>query len=155
MKIVYDTDVVEVYDGLARIAWHKRNYRKHHYSTVAAHMPANHLKHWESQGWNAAYFLEKAEGVGENFTKVIAHIINSRHFTEQTYNACLGLIRLKDKYGIGRLEAASQRALLGSSISYQSINNILINGTDQQLLLSDTLLPIPYHDNIRGPENYN
>jgi len=155
VKIVYDTDVVEVYDGLTRIACHKRNYSKHTYSTVDTHMPNNHLKHLESRGWNEAYFLEKAEAVGENFTKVITQIINSRHFTEQTYNACLGLIRLKDKYGIGRLEAASQRALLGYSITYRSISNILVNGTDQQLLLSDMASPIPPHDNIRGPQNYN
>ena len=155
VKIVYDTDVVEVYDGLTRIACHKRNYRKHNYSTVDTHMPDKHLKHLESRGWNAEYFLEKAQGVGENFTKVVTQIINSRHFTEQTYNACLGLIRLKEKYGSVRLEAASQRALLGSSISYRSISNILVNGTDQQLLLSDIAPPIPRHDNIRGPQNYN
>jgi transposase len=155
VKIVYDTDVVEIYDSLTRIACHKRNYRKHSYSTVDTHMPDKHLKHMESLGWNAEYFLEKAEAVGENFTKVVAQIINSRHFTEQTYNACLGLIRLKDKYGKERLEAASQRALLGSSISYRSISNILVNGTDRQTLVSDTAPPTPLHDNIRGPQNYN
>ena len=84
----------------------------------------------------------------------MTHIINARHFTEQTYNACLGLIRLKDKYGRERLEAASQRALLGSSISYTSINNILVNGTDRQLQISDIPSPTPLHDNIRGPQHY-
>jgi hypothetical protein len=155
VKIVYDTEVVEIYDGLTRIACHKRDYRKHVHSTIDIHMPDKHLKYLESLGWNAEYFLQKAEAVGENFTKVITQIINSRHFTEQTYNACLGLIRLKDKYGKERLEAASQRALLGSSITYRSISNILINGTDKQLLLSDIPLPTPLHDNIRGPQNYN
>lgn len=155
VKIVYDTDVVEIYDSLTRIACHKRNYRKHGYSTVEAHMPDKHLKHLESLGWNAEYFIEKAEAVGENFTKVVTQIINSRHFTEQTYNACLGLIRLKDKYGRERLETASQRALSGSSISYRSISNILVHGTDQQLPLSDIAPPTPLHDNIRGPKNYN
>lgn len=155
VKIVYDTEQVEVYDGLARIAFHKRDYRKHAYSTTDVHMPDKHAKHLESLGWNAEYFLEKAGAVGENFTKVVAHVINSRHFTEQTYNACLGLVRLKDKYGTERLEAASQRALLGCSISYRSISNILVNGTDKQSPLSDIPLPMPLHDNIRGPQNYN
>jgi hypothetical protein len=155
VKIVYDTEVVEIYDGLTRIACHKRNYRKHNYSTVDTHMPDKHLKHLECSGWNAEYFLEKAQAVGENFTKVVTQIINARHFTEQTYHACLGLIRLKDKYGRERLEAVSQRALRGSSISYRSIHNILINGTDQQLPLPDIAPSTPFHDNIRGPHNYN
>lgn len=155
VKIVYDTDQVEIYDGLNRIALHKRDYRKHVHSTLDAHMPEKHLRHKESRGWNQEHFLDKADQIGENFKKVIEYILNSRHFTEQTYNACLGLLRLKDKYGKTRLEAASKRALLGSSITYRSISNILSNGTDRQLFLSDDTPSVPPHDNIRGPENYN
>jgi transposase len=155
VKLVYDTQVVEVYEGLNRIALHKRNYRKHGYSTVEEHMPERHQQYRQSLGWNVEYFLQKAETVGEHFKQAITQIINSRSFTEQTYNACLGLIRLKDKYGKERLEAAAKRALQGSSVSYRSISTILANGTDQQLHLSDVPIAIPLHDNIRGPENYN
>lgn len=155
VKIVYDTEQVEIYDGLNRIAFHKRDYRKHVHTTVDAHMPEKHLYYKQSLGWNQEYFIDKAGLVGEHFKKVIEQILNSRHFTEQTYNACLGLIRLKDKYGSDRLEAASKRALLGSSITYRSINAILSNRTDQQLFLSDNTPSVPSHDNIRGPENYH
>ncbi len=154
IRIVYDTEVVEVFDGLNRIALHKRDYRKHGYSTLGMHMPEKHLKFKESLGWDQTYFLSKAEQVGENFKKVIEYILNSRHFTQQTYLACLGLIRLKDKYGKHRLEAACQRALLGSSITYRSINSILVNGTDRQIPLIPETPPVPEHDNIRGPQNY-
>ena len=155
VKIVYDTQVVEVYEGLNRIALHKRNYRKHGYSTLEDHMPERHQQYRQTLGWNAEYFLQKAEAIGEHFKQAITQIINSRHFTEQTYNACLGLIRLKDKYGKDRLEAAAKRALQGSVVSYRSISTILANGTDQQLHLSDIPIALPLHDNIRGPENYN
>lgn len=155
VKIIYDTQTVEVYEGLTRIALHKRNYRKHGYSTVEEHMPERHQQYRQSLGWTAEYFLQKAEAIGEHFKQAVAQIINSRHFTEQTYNACLGLIRLKDKYGKDRLEAAAKRALQGSSVSYRSISAILANGTDQQLHLSDIPIALPLHDNIRGPENYN
>jgi len=155
VKIVYDTIQVEIYDGLNRIAFHKRDYRKHVHTTLEMHMPEKHLHYKQSQGWNQDYFLEKAEQVGEHFKKVIEEILNSRHFTEQTYNACLGLLRLKDRYGDARLEAAAKRALLGSSITYRSISTILSNGTDRQLFLSDDQPPVPHHDNIRGPEQYN
>jgi hypothetical protein len=117
-------------------------------------MPEKHLRHKQSMGWNQEYFLDKASQVGEHFKKVIEHILNSRQFTEQTYLACVGLLRLKDTYGKNRLEAASQRALLGASISYRSIKTILSNGTDRQLFISDNTETVPRHDNIRGPENY-
>jgi hypothetical protein len=105
-------------------------------------------------GWDQDYFLTKASYVGEYFKKVIEHILNSKQFTEQTYNACVGLLRLKDKYGNTRLEAASQRALLGASITYRSISTILSNGTDRQSLIPDNAGILPQHDNIRGAENY-
>lgn len=154
VKIIYDTEQVEIYDGLNRIAFHKRDYRKHVHTTQDTHMPEKHLYYKQSRGWNPEYFLAKAEQVGENFKKMIEQILSSRHFTEQTYNTVLGLIRLKDKYGSDRLEAASRRALLGSSITYRSVSAILSNRTDQQLLLSDNTSSVPLHDNIRGPENY-
>lgn len=156
VKIIYDTQQVEIYDGLNRIALHRRNYHKHGYTTLDVHMPEKHRRYKESLAWNEEYFLEKAECIGESFKKVIERILNARHFTEQTYNACLGLLRLENKYGKTRLEAASKLALLGSSITYRSISNILSNGTDRQLFLSENrdLSVPPSHDNIRGPENY-
>ena len=154
VKIVYDTQVVEIYDGLNRIALHKRDYRKHVHTTQDVHMPEKHLRYKQSMGWDQDYFLDKAGHVGQYFRKVIEHILSSKQFTEQTYNACVGLLRLKDKYGTSRLEAASQRALLGASITYRSISTILSNGTDRQLLIADNTDIVPRHDNIRGPENY-
>jgi hypothetical protein len=100
------------------------------------------------------YFLDKAEQVGVNFKKVIEYILNSKQFTEQTYNACVGLLRLKEKYGKNRLEQASYRALLGSSITYRSISSILSNGMDRQMLIAQETTYVPKHENIRGPENY-
>lgn len=154
VKIVYDTQVVEIYDGLNRIAFHKRDYRKHAHTTLDVHMPEKHLRHKQSMGWDQEYFLDRADQVGEHFKKVIEHILNSRQFTEQAYNACVGLLRLRDKYGKNRLEAAAKRALLGASLTYRSINTILSNGADRQLFIPDSTEAVPRHDNIRGPENY-
>ncbi|HTJ51744.1 MAG TPA: IS21 family transposase [Cyclobacteriaceae bacterium] len=154
VKIIYDAQVVEIYDGLNRIALHKRDYRKHVHTTQDVHMPEKHLHYSQSMGWDQNYFMDKAGHVGEHFKKVIEHILNSKQFTEQTYNACVGLLRLKEKYGNSRLEAASQRALLGASITYRSISAILSNGTDRQLSMQENTAVVPRHDNIRGPENY-
>lgn len=154
VKIIYDSDVVEIYDGLNRIASHKRNYQKHGYSTMEYHMPEKHASYLQSRGWNEEYFFSKADAVGQNFKTVITRIINSKRFTEQTYNACLGLLRLKDKYGKERLEAASEHALRGSSITYRSISEILSNGKDQQLFLLDPV-SLPDHENVRGSTYYS
>ena len=154
VKIVYDSENVEIYDGLNRIALHKRDYRKHVHTTLDIHMPEKHLKYKERMGWDQQYFLERADQVGVSFKKIIEHILNSKQFTEQAYNACVGLLRLKDKYGCNRLEAASQRALLGHSITYRSISSILSNGTDRQLLIHEDVSYVPKHENIRGPKNF-
>jgi transposase len=154
VRIIYDSEVVEIYDGLNRIALHKRDYRKHVHTTLDIHMPEKHLRFKESMGWDQKYFLDRADQVGVNFKKIIEHILNSRQFTEQAYNACVGLLRLKDKYGGTRLEAAAQRALLGHSMTYRTISSILSNGTDRQLLINDDVSYLPKHDNIRGPQNF-
>ncbi len=69
-------------------------------------MLENHKNYAEARGWNAEYFLKKASEIGPSFKEVIK-ITTSRRFTEQTYNSCLGLLRLKNKYGNERLEKAS------------------------------------------------
>lgn len=155
VKVVYDSRQVEIYFDLSRIALHIRNYRKHAYSTQKNHMPEKHLHYQQSQGWNEEYFLERGKSIGENTLLVIKKIISSRQFTEQTYNACLGILRLKEKYGQERLEAASKRALLGASINYKAVSNILSSGTDKQPFIESNILTIPFHDNIRGASNYN
>ncbi len=78
VRIIYDTEVVEVYDGLNRIALHKRNYRKHGYTTTDNHRPGKHLRFKQSMGWDQKYFLERADKIGPNYKKVVEHILNSR-----------------------------------------------------------------------------
>lgn len=153
VKVVYDSDLVEIFHEMKRITFHKRNYRKHGYTTLDMHMPEKHLKYKQARGWNQEYFLQKATAVGENFTLVIKHIIGSRQFTEQTYNACLGLARLADNYGKERLEKASGLALESGFVSYRTISNILFNNKDKQAPGGQDL-GIPSHPNIRGSQTY-
>jgi len=60
LKVIYNPETVEVYQGLQRVAIHRRDARAHSYTTVAEHMPANH-RYWEErQGWTPDYFTDKA-----------------------------------------------------------------------------------------------
>lgn len=154
-KIIYDAHNVEIYIGFQRIAIHKRDYRKHAYTTLPEHMPERHLKYNETLGWDADYFLSVASKIGESAVEVFKRILASKDFIEQTYNACLGLKRLSEIYGSFRFEAACSRALNGSRITYGMIKNILENNLDKLAVNQLNLFSIPDHENIRGPQNYN
>jgi hypothetical protein len=106
VKLIYTSDDVEVYFEHKRIALHCRNYRRHGYSTLKEHMPENHRAIMEQKGWDAAYFLREATKTGTHTRQAIAQVLDSKAFPEQTYNSCLGILRLGKKYGIHRLEAA-------------------------------------------------
>lgn len=154
-KIIYDTRYVEIYIGFARIALHKRNYKKYGYTTLDEHMPEKHLKYNETLGWDADYFLFLASKIGENSVMVFKRIMLSKDFIEQTYKACIGLKRLSEIYGASRFEAASKRALMGSKVTYGMIKNILENNLDKLSETQLVLFTVPEHENIRGPQHYN
>jgi transposase len=155
LTAVYDTDIVEIYFQHQRIALHKRGYKKHGYTTLKEHMPHGHQLYFEQRGWTADYFLKQAEAVGVSTKQYIEYLLKGKHFTEQTYNACLGIMRLAKQYGNDRLEAACTRALTGGIYTYRTIDNILKNNLDKQALSIQTdLFKTPPHDNLRGAEAY-
>lgn len=152
---VYDSDTVEVYLQFQRIALHKRSYKKHDFSTVKEHMPEGHRRYAERRGWTPDYFIWQAATIGTNTRGYVEHLLKGRRFTEQTYNACLGILRLGKQYGSDRLEAACTRALAGGVFTYRTIHNILDNNLDKQPLIQQTeLFQTPAHDNLRGADAY-
>jgi len=154
--LIYDASEVEVYLGLKRIAIHKRDYRRNGYTTLKEHMPESHKKYHEQRGWTRDDFINAARRIGEYTTLIIDRILQSRAFIEQTYDACQGILRLADKYGTDRLEAACRRASQGTRLNYTTIRTILENNQDKIQKREENLkLPfLPPHENIRGPESY-
>jgi len=152
---VYDTDTVEIYYEHKRIALHRRSYKKHGYTTCKEHMPESHQRYSEQRGWNEEYFLMQAEKIGCCTHQYIKGVLKGKHFTEQTYNGCLGILRLAKSYGTFRLEAACKRALKGSSFNYRTLSNILSNNLDMlEAQQQPELFTMPEHDNLRGPQAY-
>ncbi|WP_157097854.1 Mu transposase domain-containing protein [Niabella ginsenosidivorans] len=152
---VYDADTVEIYLQFQRIALHKRSYRKHGYTTVKEHMPEGHRHYLEQRGWTADYFVRQATAVGASAKQYIERLLQAKQFTEQTYNACLGILRLGKQYGNDRLEAACLRALKGEQFTYRTIDNILKSNLDKQPASQQAeLFQTPPHNNLRGPEAY-
>jgi transposase len=152
LKIIYTSDVVEIYDGLRRVALHKRSYRKNGYTTNIEHRPPNHQKIIEQRSWDGDYFLKQASLLGPSVQQLIARILQSTGFYEQTYNSCLGILRLEKKYGRERLQAACSRALGAAKVNYGIVENILRNNLDRQE--PQVIHLIPDHHQIRGSEAY-
>lgn len=154
LKIIYTADMVEIYDGLKRVALHKRSYQKNGYTTNIEHRPANHQKVVEQRAWDDEYFLRNASYLGQSVQQVIKRILESKGFYEQTYNSCLGILRLGKQYGGERLDAACQRALGATRLNYGIVENILKNNLDKLNSTSPDHNNIPDHNQIRGPKAY-
>lgn len=123
--------------------------------TALRGMPEKHLKYIEQRGWDARYFRDQADRIDPSATWAIDEILASKQILEQTYNACLGVIRLEKKYGSERLENACARAQTTHRVNYGIIRNILNNGMDHKpLKTQQELFKTVRHENIRGPAQY-
>ncbi len=158
LTAVYDTQTVEIYDGLQRILIYPRVHRKG-YTTLPEHMPSTHQAYYQQKGMNSEYFLQAAGNIGPCTRQYMDGILKSRPYPEQAYDACRGVLRFAQKVtiGVNRLELACKRGLKGDQFSYRTIENILNNNQDK-LELEDQgaqseLFPV-VHENLRGPEAY-
>lgn len=153
-QVVYTSHDVEIYCQGRRIALHRRSRLRYGYTTLPAHMPPAHQHYHEQRGWTAGYFLEKSRLVGPCCLEAVEQILSAKMFIEQTYNSCLGVLRLASKYNAERLEAACCRALRGHRVNYTIIHNILKNNLDKLEAPTEAPSQTPEHTNIRGPEAY-
>jgi transposase len=154
VQVIYDTDHVEIYLDAVRIICYRRNYNRNGHTTLPEHMPPDQNHYARIKGYNRDYFIEKATQIGDNTASAISKILEQKIFIEQTYNSCLGVLRLGEKYGSDRLEAACRRALMGYKVTYMGIKNILERNLDKAILQTDFFIQLPDHENIRGSESY-
>lgn len=153
MRITEST--IEIFYNHNRIASHKRLLgRPGQYSTITEHMPEDHQKYLE---WNGDRFRKWADSIGINTRKVVDAILTSGRVEQQSYRACMGLLKLTEKYSAAKLESVCAKALtFSSSPSYKSIKNLLTSVKDQQPgELSDTETTTTKPRGItRGPRYY-
>ena len=153
VNVLYDNKTVEIYYEHNRIAMHLRSSMTRAYNTIHEHMPSNHQYAMNIKGWTKPDILAKAAAIGTCTAQAVEHILNSSIYPEQNYKSCHGLLMLQNQFGRQRLEAACMRALKATRINYTMIKNILHAGLDRQKMIDDQV-PLPDHDNIRGPEQY-
>ena len=143
---------VEIFHRGTRVASHMRSCYKGQHSTIQEHMPPQHA----FVQWSPERFLRWAEKCGPQVVSVVEGILKRRHYPEQGYREILGILRLAEKLGKERLNAACSRAMHFGSPRYKTVATILKNNQDR-LPLPDTCIetPLPEHDNVRGPDHYN
>ena len=142
---------VEVFHRHRRVASHVRKFTPG-FSTDPAHMPESHRLH---AAWTPSRIIAWAAKTGPATAKLTEAIMAARRHPEQGFRSCLGIVRLGDRYGAERLEAACERALAVRAHSYRSVESILRTGLDRQPLPADgPERAHPDHDNVRGPDYY-
>jgi len=146
------SDTVEIFHDGRRMAVHRRGRTRGGFTTDPAHRPKSHQKYLE---WTPSRLIRWAEQTGPRTAELVQRILEARPHPEQGYRACLGLLRLGERYTAGRLEAACARALHVGALSYRSVKSILSTGLDQLPLEEQTTLVLPQnHEHVRGGAYY-
>jgi transposase len=144
--------VVEVFHEGKRVASHVRSRLKWKSTSVLDHMPPNHKAQAE---WTPERVEEWAGKSGPSVREVAKRIMGNRQIPQQGFRSCLGIIRLGEKFGTMRLEAACQRALILTNPNYKNIEAILKSGLDREPLKVESVLPPLVHENVRGAAYYH
>ncbi|HEX5206159.1 MAG TPA: IS21 family transposase [Steroidobacteraceae bacterium] len=113
---------VELFHKGKRITSHVRSFVKYGYSTLPEHRPASHRAHLE---WTPSRLIGWGQKIGPHTAAVVEHVLNSRPHPEQGYRSALGLLRLSNRYGTGRLEKACERSIAIGSAAYRTVKMIL------------------------------
>ena len=143
--------MVEVLDRGKRVAAHRRSRQRGRHTTVAGHMPKSHQSYLE---WTPPRLIRWAEETGPSTARLVAAIMSSRAHPQQGFRACLGVMRLGEKHGTERLEAACRRALAIDGISYTSVQSILKHGLEGEPLPEAGHAEPIDHANVRGAGYY-
>jgi transposase len=93
--------------------------------------------------------------MGPNVAIFAEVVMRGRKHPQQGYRTCLGVIRLADKFGRDRLDAACKRALEINARSYSSVHSILKNGLERKPRPRATEEPAITHPNIRGADYFH
>ena len=145
---------VEVLMRGVRIAAHPRSRAYGGFSTKPEHMPSSHRAHAE---WSPSRLIAWAATIGSNTAKLVEAILSDRPHPEQGYRSSLGIMRLSQKYGHERLEAACARALHAGARSYRHVESMLSHGLDRLREADATTATTarPPHENVRGRSYYH
>lgn len=136
-----------------RVASHLRSWRHGLHTTVSEHMPRPHRDYAE---WTPQRLVRWAQQSGPAVAALVEAVLSQHVHPQQGFRSCLGILRLGQRHGDERLEAACRRALAIGAPCYRSVRSILERRLDAQLELdTETASTLPTaHENLRGASYY-
>jgi len=145
--------MIEVWRDNRRITSHERSYGpKGTAVTKPEHRPRAHREWGE---WPPERLVAWAQTRGPRTGEVAAAILARGPHAESGRRACLGLVRLGERHGSERLEAACGRALAIGNPTYKSVHAILKNGLEKAGLVEEVEPERVMHENIRGGDYFD
>jgi hypothetical protein len=118
---------VALYDELRHVATHARAQRPGERRTLRDHLPP------QAQAFFAhdrAWCLAQAAQAGPSCALLVEWLLADR--IQERLRAAQGVIELGKRYGLARLEASCERALMHDSPFYRTVKTVLAAGADQQ-----------------------
>jgi len=145
--------VIEVWRDNRRVTSHERSYGpKGTAVTKPEHRPPSH-RAWGD--WPPERLIGWAQTKGAKTGEVAAAILGRGPHPESGRRACLKLIRLGERHGEERLEAACGRALSIGNPTVKTVEAILKNGLEKVALSEEVEPRRVVHENIRGGEYFD
>jgi transposase len=143
---------VEIFHRGKRVASHLRSRERNKPVTQNEHRPKSHQAHLD---WPPSRIVNWAAKVGPYTARLVQTVLDGKPHPEMGYRACMGVIRLAEKYSLARMECAAERAILTGAVSYKSVESILRTGLDSQPSPPSRVPRVsPEHENLRGPEYF-
>jgi len=153
VSIIYTIAEVNIFLNQERIAVHIRGLKEFGYTTVDDHMSSSHRFVSE---WSPERFIKWAARIDPDVQTYITAILEQKRYPEQAYRSCLGILSMERKVSKERLVNAVRRAAYYQIYNYKAIKKIIEGGLD--ILFGQeqdtTQTSLPFHENIRGKEDY-
>jgi len=145
--------MIEVWRDSLRVTSHERSYGpKGTAVTKPEHRPRSHREWGE---WPPERLVGWAQTKGPKTGEVAKAILEQGPHPESGRRACLGLMRMGERYGSDRLEAACGRALAIGNPKLRSVEAILKNGLEKIALVEEVASNAITHENIRGGDYFD
>ncbi len=153
VEIRATASIVEILHKGSRVASHPRSHGPKGTATIVdEHRPRTHREYGK---WPPERIIAWAETVGAHVGELARALMSRRTHPETGYRACLGVIRLADRFGRERVDAACARAVAIGSSTFKSVQAILKSGLDRAPLFEPPPRPAIDHDNIRGASYFD
>ena len=124
--------MVDIYVNHQRIKRHIRACNRGQWVTDPQDYPKGAKAFLEK---DKAYCLEQGRLIGTSAYQFLSQVLEKPGLVNQ--RRAQAILRLAEKYGVQRLEAACQRAISFENYTYRSLKGILAQGLDGQPLQED------------------